>query len=74
MVLWAASRPPLAISGTKRSFLYARDHAVADSLAHAMTLQASLWSPDDIREAMAARSEDRDGAYAPLAPVRRMTD
>jgi enoyl-CoA hydratase len=69
-----ASRPPLAVSGTKRSFLYARDHAVADSLEHAMTLQASLWNPDDIREAMTARGEDRDGEYAPLAPVRRMTD
>jgi enoyl-CoA hydratase len=67
-----AAKAPLAISGTKRSFLYARDHSVADSLAHAMTLQAALWSTDDIGEAIAARSEKRDGKFKPLAPVRRM--
>ncbi|WP_421786312.1 enoyl-CoA hydratase-related protein [Hyphobacterium sp.] len=67
-----AAKAPLAISGTKRSFLYARDHSVADSLAHAMTLQAALWSTDDIGEAIAARSEKRDGKFTPLAPVRRM--
>ena len=67
-----ASKAPLTISGTKRSLLYARDHAIADSLHHAMTLQASLWCPDDIMEAMTARSEKRPGAFSPLAPVRRM--
>ncbi|XBQ15981.1 MAG: enoyl-CoA hydratase-related protein [Oceanicaulis sp.] len=67
-----ASKAPLTISGTKRSFLYARDHSLADSLEHAMTLQASLWSPDDIMEAMAARSEKRQGAFKPLSPVNRM--
>jgi enoyl-CoA hydratase len=67
-----ASKAPLAISGSKRSFLYARDHSVADSLEHAMTLQAALWSTDDIMEAITARGEQRDGQFTPLAPVRRM--
>lgn len=67
-----AAQAPLAISGTKRSFLYARDHAVDDSLAHAMTLQAALWSTDDIMEAITARGEKREGKFQPLAPVRRM--
>ncbi|WP_420432024.1 enoyl-CoA hydratase-related protein [Hyphobacterium sp.] len=67
-----AAKAPLAISGTKRSFLYARDHAVDDSLAHAMTLQAALWSTDDIMEAITARGEKREGNFQPLAPVRRM--
>ncbi|MCP2679357.1 enoyl-CoA hydratase-related protein [Maricaulaceae bacterium NA33B04] len=67
-----ASKAPLTINGTKRSFLYARDHTVADSLEHAMTLQASLWSPEDIMEAMTARGEKRDGVFKPLNPVKRM--
>lgn len=67
-----ASKAPLAISGTKRSFLYARDHSVDDSLSHAMTLQAALWSTDDIMEAITARGEKREGNFAPLSPVRRM--
>lgn len=67
-----AGKPPLTISGTKRSFLYARDHTVADSLEHAMTLQASLWNPDDIMEAFAARGEKRAGEFADLAPVKRL--
>ncbi|TRO95586.1 enoyl-CoA hydratase [Glycocaulis profundi] len=67
-----ATKPPLAVSGIKRSFLYARDHTVADSLAHAMTLQASIWSPEDIMEAFAARTEKREGRFTPLSPVRRL--
>lgn len=67
-----ASKAPLTISGTKRSFLYARDHSVADSLEHAMALQASYWSPDDIMEAMGARAEKREGKFKPLSPVKRM--
>lgn len=67
-----ASRPPLTIAGIKKSHLYSRDHTVADSLEHVMTLQASIWNPHDIVEAMAARSEKREGNFTPLAPVRRL--
>ena len=67
-----ASRPPLTIAGIKKSHLYSRDHSVADSLEHVMTLQASIWNPHDIVEAMAARSEKREGKFTPLAPVRRL--
>jgi enoyl-CoA hydratase len=67
-----ASKAPLTISGVKRSFLYARDHTIADSLEHAMTLQAALWNTEDILEAFAARSDKRAGAFSPLAPVKRM--
>lgn len=67
-----ASKPPLTISGTKRSLLHARDHTVQDSLEYAMTLQAALWSPADIMESFAARSEKRPGAFEDLAPVKRL--
>ncbi len=67
-----AAKAPLTISGTKRSFLYARDHSVADSLEHAMTLQAGLWNTTDIMEAITARGEKREGQFSPLTPVKRM--
>ena len=67
-----AAKAPLTISGTKRSFLYARDHSVADSLEHAMTLQAGLWNTADIMEAITARGEKREGQFSPLTPVKRM--
>lgn len=67
-----ASKPPLTISGVKRSFLYARDHAVVDSLEHAMTLQAAIWNPEDIAEAMTARGEKRDGDFTALDTVKRL--
>ncbi|GGH02475.1 enoyl-CoA hydratase [Glycocaulis albus] len=67
-----ASRPPLTIAGIKKSHLYSRDHSVADSLEHVMTLQASIWNPHDIVEAMAARSEKREGKFTPLAPLKRL--
>ncbi len=67
-----AAKAPLAISGVKRSFLYARDHAVSDALEQAMVLQSSLWNPADIMEAITARAEQREGVFQALAPVRRM--
>lgn len=67
-----ASKPPLTIAGIKKSHLYSRDHSVADSLEHVMTLQASIWNPHDIVEAMAARSEKRAGRFTPLAPLKRL--
>lgn len=67
-----AAKPPLTISGTKRSLLYARDHTVADALEHAMTLQAGLWNPEDIMESFAARGEKREGQFKDLAPVKRL--
>ncbi|GJL96393.1 MAG: enoyl-CoA hydratase [Hyphobacterium sp.] len=67
-----ASKAPLTISGSKKSFLYARDHSVADSLEQAMTLQSALWNTDDIQEAMTARAEKRDGIFTPLTPIKRM--
>jgi enoyl-CoA hydratase len=67
-----AAKAPLAISGVKRSFLYARDHSVGDALEQAMVLQASLWNPADIMEAITARAEKREGVFQALAPVRRM--
>lgn len=64
-----ASKAPLAVAGSKHALNYARDHSTADALAYAMTLQASIWSPQDIQEAIKARGEKRAGAFQDLNEV-----
>ncbi len=61
-----AAKPPLAIAGSKLALNYAREHAVADSLRHAQSLQAAIWSTDEIMEAIGSRSEKRKGAFTDL--------
>ncbi len=68
-----ASKAPLAVAGSKHAMNYARDHATADALSYAMTLQASIWSPQDILEAIKARGEKRAGAFQDLSEVSIFT-
>lgn len=65
-----ASKPPLAIHGTKRMANYARDHSVADSLDYIGVWNASMLQHAEIREAMQANAEKRPGEFADLPPVR----
>lgn len=59
-----ASKPPLAIAASKLALNHARDHAVAESLKYAMTLQAGVFSPADIAAAITARM-NKDAAPWP---------
>lgn len=65
-----ATKPPLAIHGTKRMANYARDHSVADSLDYIGVWNASMLQHAEIREAMQANAEKRPGEFADLPPVR----
>jgi enoyl-CoA hydratase len=64
-----ASKPPVAIWGTKQAIDYARDHSVADSLDHMGTLQAGIWDTSAVREAITARATKREPAFANLDPI-----
>lgn len=65
-----ASKPPVAIHGTKVSINYARDHSTADALEQIATWQAGMFQPSDIAEAFEAKAEDRDGAFDDLLPFQ----
>ena len=65
-----ASKPPLAIYGSKEMITYSRDHSTADSLDYIATWQAGMFQPSDMGEAFAAKSEGRDGDFADLLPFR----
>jgi enoyl-CoA hydratase len=69
-----ASKPPVAIWGTKQAITYARDHSVEDSLRQMGWLQGAIWSNAHVRESMAAMKERRTGEFAALAPLRVFKD
>jgi enoyl-CoA hydratase len=65
-----ASKPPVAIWGTKQALNYARDHSVEDSLRQMGWLQGAIWSNPHIREAITAAKEKRPAKFPPLAPLK----
>ncbi len=64
-----ASKPPVAIWGTKQAITYARDHSVEDSLRQMGWLQGAIWSNAHVRESMVAMKERRAGVFDALAPL-----
>jgi enoyl-CoA hydratase len=61
-----AARAPLAISGSKDSLLYARDHSVAESLERAAWVQSAIWHTGDIKSAISARMTKSNPDFADL--------
>jgi len=65
-----ASKPPVAIWGTKQALGYAREHSVQDSLQQMGWLQGAIWSNPQVRESIAAMKEKRAGVFAPLSALQ----
>lgn len=65
-----ASKPPIAIWGTKQAVTYARDHSVEDSLRQMGWLQGAIWSNAHVRESIAAMQAKRSGSFTPLSPLQ----
>jgi enoyl-CoA hydratase len=65
-----ASKPPIAIWGTKQAVTYARDHSVEDSLRQMGWLQGAIWSNQHVRESIVAMKEKRAGQFTPLAVLQ----
>ena len=65
-----ASKPPVAIWGTKQVLHYARDHSVDEGLKHMGWIQGAIWSNANVREAITAMKEKREPQFAPLAPLK----
>jgi enoyl-CoA hydratase len=69
-----ASKPPVAIWGTKQALHYARDHSVEDSLRQMGWLQGTIWSNRHVMESVTAMKQKRAGEFPPLAPLARFSD
>ncbi|MBU4180902.1 MAG: enoyl-CoA hydratase/isomerase family protein [Gammaproteobacteria bacterium] len=65
-----ASKPPIAIWGTKQAVNYARDHSVEDSLRQMGWLQGAIWSNAHVRESITAMKEKRAGSFTPLSALQ----
>ncbi|WP_137922642.1 enoyl-CoA hydratase-related protein [Hydrogenophaga sp. 2FB] len=68
-----ATKPPVAIWGTKQAVTYARDHSVEDSLRQMGWLQGAVWSNAHVREAIAAMKDKRAGEFTPLSALKPFT-
>lgn len=65
-----AEKAPLAVHGCKRVINYARDHSVADTLDYVRLWNASMFQPEEIMEAIAARAEKRPGRFVELPVIK----
>ena len=68
-----ASKPPIAIWGTKQAIHYARDHSVDESLQQMGWLQGAIWSNRHVVEAVTAMKAKRAAEFPPLAAVTSFT-
>lgn len=69
-----ASKPPVAIWGTKQAVNYAQDHSTEDSLRQMGWLQGAIWSNAQVHEAVTAAKTRRAAQFAPLAPLTSFLD
>jgi enoyl-CoA hydratase len=65
-----ASKPPVAIWGTKQAVHYARDHSVEDSLRQMGWLQGAIWSNRHVGESIAAMKAKRAADFPALTPLK----
>jgi enoyl-CoA hydratase len=69
-----ASKPPIAIWGTKQAIHYARDHSVDDALKQMGWLQGAIWSNRHVMEAVMAMKTKRAGEFPSLQTLTRFAD
>jgi enoyl-CoA hydratase len=65
-----ASKPPIAIAGTKQALHYARDESTEDALKQMGWLQSGIWSNRHVQEAIGAFQAKRTGHYPELAELK----
>jgi enoyl-CoA hydratase len=69
-----ASKPPIAIAGTKQALHYARDHSTEDALKQMGWLQSGIWSNAHVQEAIRAFQSKRESQYPELAELKSFKD
>jgi enoyl-CoA hydratase len=69
-----ASKPPVAIWGTKQVIHYARDHTVDDALQQMGWVQGAIWSNAHVGEAVTAMKQKRAGSYPGLNPLKSFSE
>jgi len=68
-----ATKPPVAVWGTKQVIHYARDHSVDDALKQMGWVQGAIWSNRHVRESVMAMKEKRIGEFPALTELKDFT-
>ena len=66
-----ATKPPVAVTGSKVMITYARDHSTADALDYVGVWNSAMLSPEHMAEAIGARAGKRAAVFPDLAKLRR---
>ena len=69
-----ASKPPVAMWGTKQAVHYARDHSVDDALKQMGWLQGAIWSNRHVMESVKAMKTKGTGDFPALQALTRFVD
>ncbi|MBC7918343.1 MAG: enoyl-CoA hydratase/isomerase family protein [Rhodoferax sp.] len=69
-----ASKPPVAIWGTKQAVHYARDHSVEDSLKQMGWLQGAIWSNRHVMASVMAMKAKQAGDFPNLSPLTSFSE
>jgi enoyl-CoA hydratase len=69
-----ASKPPVAVWGTKQALNYARDHSVDDALKQMAWLQSGIWSNAHVQQAISAFQQKKSAVFPDLAPLKSFKD
>jgi enoyl-CoA hydratase len=69
-----ATKPPVAIWGSKQAIHYARDHGVDDALKQMGWLQGAIWSNAHVREAVTAMKEKRGASFPALPSLQNFNE
>jgi delta(3,5)-delta(2,4)-dienoyl-CoA isomerase len=67
-----AANSPVAVTGTKRSLLYSRDHTVAEGLEHIANHNALALMTSDIPSSFMAVANKEKPTFSPLPPASRL--
>jgi enoyl-CoA hydratase len=69
-----ASKPPIAIWGTKQAVNYARDHSVDEALKQMSWLQGAIWSNRHVMEGVTAMKAKRPGDFPALQGLKKFSE
>ncbi len=66
-----AQKPPIAIAASKDCLNHARDHGVAESMRYMRAVQAGVFNPGDIINAVSARAEGKKADFPDLLAINK---
>jgi len=67
-----AQNSPVAVTGTKRSLVYSRDHTVADGLVHIATHNTAALMTDDLPKAIMASMQKQSAEFDKIPKLSKL--